>query len=131
MNKKRLAELADYLEARKVDMALYSSFVNFGDAYEASTLDKLTCDTVGCIAGWAAIKNYGEYVKFKRTNELHKPADFFRHYYGLTHDETTAFCYPHEFSNDGKSRVSRTTQKKRALEVLRGQRPLNNYWLVR
>jgi hypothetical protein len=61
MNKERMVELADYIEAHTTvynfDMALWSTFtLDYTDS------DEPRCQTTACLAGWAWIKENQQYL---------------------------------------------------------------------
>lgn len=133
----RMKELADFIEARRVSMRRLndSPMVEHAILVASDNMAELSCGTAGCIAGWAIVKDPGAYRDFLSNPDYgpdspwtNPAVAFVGYYYGLDRDQRKDLCCPRGY--DLIDPVPSATQKKRALEVLRGQRPLDSNWLV-
>lgn len=127
MNFERAAQLADFIEKSKVHVQM-NSWTAGVCLSNLNSIDE--CDTACCTAGFCALMNLDEYkVKYmnqRATGHAYDPADYAWAWLDLTYEESNALFYP-----EGYEDVNPADAKPRLLQLLRGEAPITNDWLIR
>lgn len=128
LTKARMAEFADWLEAsdRKVVMKNYFSAIRPSGVYPTRFPDLISCETAGCAAGDCVIM----LLEKGKISSLISPGYKAREWLGLNSEQADQLFMPARYEEYVGSPQAMAEQKRKLLEVLRLQRPLNRYWLV-